>query len=77
MRLYKTQSKKCLAMAYGFRKTETLVKRIEDKISQADDEIILELGEWKGHKILLPIQVKTIVYLLGDPQTPDSVFIEI
>lgn len=77
-RAYKSVKRSTIATAYGFRKWDTVLNRISERITEeTPKDITRHLSDIKGHHSLLPEQVKCIVYLLGDPLDPQALFIEI
>lgn len=76
-RTYKTCTRQNVATAYGFKKTETIMKRIEENIHRLDDEQLLQLGVWTGHGNLLPDQVEIVVFLLGKASVTNILYEEI
>lgn len=73
---FRTISKAKLALAYGFSREQTLVKRIADKLNTLDDKELKSLGQWRGKNNLLPDQVKVVFNMLGTPQHPEMVYTE-
>ena len=75
-RFYKTTTKQNIASAYGFRKEETIVKRIREKLIELNDQQLSQLDKWTGNGNLLPDQVEIIVFMMGTPDFPQLLYEE-
>lgn len=76
VRTYKNCSRQIIATAYGYRKSQTIVAKIDCAYQSAPDEVKRKLGTWKTGSRLLPDQVEAIVLLLGKPETPHLLYAE-
>lgn len=77
MRVYKTCNKKGIALAYGFKKQETLVNHVTKRLQDENNpDVKKKLKNFTGHSTLLPDQVAAIVELLGTPQDPNALYLE-
>lgn len=76
-RTYKTATRDLIAKAYGFRKSETVLNRLKEKLNAETDELLIkQLGRYTGHQPLLPNQVEAFVAILGAPQHPELLYKE-